>query len=155
MPALLTIYYQIAASRQYGCFFNSFGSALPAHILEKLHKAVEAIANGIERGCEGGEVFLNAETVVAPLKLIGQEQLAHQAPLRAKGGQVLIEQVAVCLFADVQPQRIVVVLSQIADLHLAHLPGIVHHREIGRPAALLHLVVVDMGLAAHYHTTIA
>ena len=127
----------------------------PLHIFKKLHKAVEAVTDGIKRGRKGGQVFLNAETVVAPFKLIGQEQLAYQTPLRAKGGQVLIKQMAVGLFADVQPQGIVVVLAQIADLHFAHFPGIVHHREIGGPAALLHLLVGDMGFAAHYHTAIA
>ena len=70
-------------------FFVNQSDSRSLHIFHPFHQTIPAIPNGIQERRDRTEVFLNEIAVIAPFEFISQEEIAEEAPFRAKRSQVL------------------------------------------------------------------
>lgn len=116
-------------------------SAHPLHVLPPLYDAAAKVSQGIEHRLDGAKVFLHPIAVIPPPHFVGQHEFPQESPRRPVLGQTLLQQMAVGLLTDVQPQRVVIIFLKIPHAHFPDHRSIIHQfklRIAERIAVLLH-----------------
>ena len=119
------------------------------NIPNPLHDPIPPIPHGIEQRSHRSKILLFPIHLIPPFEPISSDIPAEPAIRRPHGSQVLRQQMTVMLHTDIQPQRIIIVLLHRLCPHETHLLRIIHHREIRRPAAAKHLLIIHLCLATN------